>query len=314
MEYKSKADEFKKLIDEFKSVTILSHIRPDGDTIGSALAIYNLLKKLKKPVEVVCADSDLPIKYDFLKGFKNYKNKIDFKDSLIVCVDASEPKRVEFDLSQRVVVNIDHHISNSYFGKLNIVEVEVSTTVVVFKLLKELFKLNKDIVEPLYAGLVSDSVNFTTSLTTKDTFLIASKMLEYSIDPYFVATMINRRNSLAHLRAKGVVLNNLELFLDAKVAFSYMDDSDKLATGARNSDLDGIVDELISLATVEVAVFVTNFDGVIKASFRSKSIDVSKVALSFGGGGHKNAAGFEVKDGKIEEIKSKILEKLEDIL
>jgi len=314
VEYKSKADEFKKLIDEFKSVTVLSHIRPDGDTIGSALAIYNLLKKLKKPVEVVCADSDLPIKYDFLKGFKNYKNKIDFKDSLIVCVDASEPKRVEFDLSQRVVVNIDHHISNSYFGKLNIVEVEVSTTVVVFKLLKELFKLNKDIVEPLYAGLVSDSVNFTTSLTTKDTFLIASKMLEYSIDPYFVATMINRRNSLAHLRAKGVVLNNLELFLDAKVAFSYMDDSDKLATGARNSDLDGIVDELISLATVEVAVFVTNFDGVIKASFRSKNIDVSKVALSFGGGGHKNAAGFEVKDGKIEEIKSKILEKLEDIL
>ncbi len=312
MDYKNLANEFKKLLEEFRKVTIVSHIRPDGDTIGSALALFNSLKIMGYQTELVCMDSDLPLKLNFLNGFKKYKKKIDYKDSLIVTVDCADISRAGFDLQDRTVVNIDHHKSNTNFGILNIVEVEVSTTAVLYKLLKEGFAIDNKVAEPIYAGLLTDSINFTTTLVNSQTFELASELLGYGLNASYISEMINKRNSLAHTRLIAKAIDSLELFSDAKIAVMVLKNIDLKATGAKGSDLNGIIDFAIALVTVEVAILIVEFDTILKVSIRSKNEDISAIATKFGGGGHKNAGGFEVKSGKIEEIKNKILEQIKD--
>jgi len=312
MDYKSKADEFKKLLDSHKAVTVVSHIRPDGDTIGSALALFNSLKLSGKQVEIVCADSDLPLKLDFLEDFSKYKSKIDYKDSLVVTLDCADIARAGFDLEGRIVVNIDHHKSNTNFGVLNIIEVEVSTTAVLYKLLKSGFEINKSVAEALYAGLLTDSQNFTTTLVDKNTFKMASELLEYDLEPSFIAQMINRRQSLAHTRLIARAIDSLRLYKDGKIALMSISQEDLKATGAKISDVDGIIDFGISLVTAQIAVLIGEIEGLLKVSLRSKDVDVSKVAIAFGGGGHKNAAGFETKNEDINSLKDKILKYIED--
>jgi len=312
MDYKKKANELKELINRYKTITILMHKRPDGDTIGSSLALYESLKALKISCEVVCIDTQLPIKFRFLKSFNKIKKKIDFDNSLIITLDCADIYRTGFDLSDKEIVNIDHHKSNTNFGILNIVEVEVSTTVVLFKLLKKGFVINKDVAEALYCGLITDSINFTTSLVNIKTFEIAKELLEYGLDVNFISNNINKQQSLAHIRAKAKAINNLELKLNAKLALTFLDTQDIEQTGVKTIDIDGIIDEFISLATVEIAILLTNFDGILKASLRSKNEDVSLVAKKFGGGGHKNASGFEVKNGKIEQVKNDLVQYVRD--
>jgi len=312
MDYSRSYLEFKELLNKFKRITIISHIRPDGDTISSALAIYNYLKIDGVTSELVCANIP-PIKYKFLKGFDKFKSKIGYSDSLVITLDCADLTRVSFNLDNRVIVNIDHHSSNNNFGTLNIVEVEVSTTVVLYKFLKEGFSINKDIAECIYAGLISDSQNFTTTLTKKETFNIASELLEYGVDLVKVSNMVNKFNSLSHVRILGKAIDSLMLYSNAKIAVMIITKEDVEATGATFGDIDGIIDVAASLATVEIAILITNFLGLIKVSLRSKNVDVSKVASIFGGGGHKMAAGFEVKDGKIEQVKLDILKELKGI-
>jgi len=312
MNYKELANRFRELLESYRKVTIVSHIRPDGDTIGSSLALFNSLKLMGYQVEIVCQDTDLPLKLNFLDGFKRYKSKIDYSDSLVVTLDCADVFRAGFDLKGRTIVNIDHHKSNTNFGVLNVVEVEVSTTAVLYKLLKEGFAIEKKVAEPLYAGLLTDSINFTTTLVNSQTFELASELLGYGLDASYISEMINKRNSLAHTRLIARAIESLELFSDAKIAVMLLENSDLKATGAKGSDLNGIIDFAIALVTVEVAVLIVELDNILKISIRSKNVDISTIATKFGGGGHKNAGGFEVKSGKIEEIKNRILEQIKD--
>ena len=312
MNYKNLANEFKKLLDSHRKVTVISHIRPDGDTVGSSIALFNSLKLMGYQVELVCIDSDLPLKLNFLDGFNRYKKKIDYSDSLVVTLDCADISRAAFDLHNRTIVNIDHHKSNTNFGVLNIVEVEVSTTAVLYKLLKEGFVIDKKVAEAIYVGLLTDSINFTTALVNSQTFELASELLEYGLNASYISEMVNKRNSLAHTRLIARAIESLELFNDAKIAVMVLKSSDLKATGAKGSDLNGIIDFAIALVTVEIAVFIVELDNILKVSIRSKNEDISTVATKFGGGGHKNAGGFEVKSGKIEEIKNRILEYIKD--
>jgi len=307
MDYKSKADEFKELLESHKAVTVVSHIRPDGDSIGSALALFNSLKLSGKQVEIACADSDLPLKLDFLEGFGKYKKKIDYKDSLVVTLDCADITRVGFDLTRRDIVNIDHHKSNTNFGALNIVEIEVSTTAVLYKLLKSGFEINKNVAEALYAGLLTDSQNFTTTLVDVDTFKISSELLEYNLEPSYIAQMLNRRQSLSHIRLIARAIDSLRLYKNGKIALMVISQEDLKATGAKISDINGIIDYGISLTTVQIAILISDIKELVKVSLRSKDIDVSKIAIAFNGGGHKNVAGFETKNRDINSLKEKIL-------
>ncbi len=313
MNYKELAEQFLKLLDEHSSVSIISHKRPDGDTIGSATALYSSLKLMGKQVELVCIDShDLPRKLDFLNGFGKYKQKISYSDSLVVTVDCGDLGRCGLDLSGRRIVNIDHHKSNTYYGDLNIVEVEVSTTAVLFKLLQEGFAIDKNVAQSLYTGLITDSINFTTSLVNEHTFKLASDMISYGVDPSYVSQMVNKRESLAHTRLIAKAIDSMTLHIDGTVAVMTIEAEDLKATGARVSDIDGIVDFAVALVTVEIGVLIVELKNFYKVSLRSKNEDVSHIAESFGGGGHKNAAGFEVKEGKISEIKDEIIKRIKN--
>lgn len=314
MDYKKLVSEFLELIERHRKVTIISHIRPDGDTIGSATALFNSLKIMGYQAELVCMDSDLPLKLNFLDSFKRYKKKIDYNDSLVVTLDCADILRAGFELKDRTIVNIDHHKSNTNFGTLNIVEVEVSTTLVLYKLLKEGFAIDKSVAQSLYSGLLTDSINFTTTLVNSQTFELASELLEYGLDASYISQMINRRDSLARTRLIARAIDSLELYADAKVAVMTLNNSDLKATGAKVSDLNGVIDFAISLVTVEVAVSIVELNNILKVSIRSKNVDISYISTRFGGGGHKNAAGFEAKSAKIDEIKSKILEYIKDIV
>ena len=312
MDYKDLASKFLELLDSHRKVTIISHIRPDGDTVGSATALFNSLKLMGYQAELVCQDTDLPLKLNFLDGFKRYKKSIDYNDSLIVTLDCADISRAGFDLTNRLVVNIDHHKSNTNFGALNIVEVEVSTTLVLYKLLKEGFAVDKSVATSLYAGLLTDSINFTTTLVDSKTFELASELLGYGLDVSFISEMVNKRASLAHTRLIARAIDSIELFLDAKVSVMSLTNYELKASGAKGSDLNGIIDFAIALVTVEIAILIVELDNVLKVSIRSKNEDISILATHFGGGGHKNAGGFEVKSGKIENIKNKIIEYIKD--
>ena len=314
MDYKKVSKEFKNYIEQSNAITIISHLRPDGDTISSALALYNLFKKLGKRVEVCCIDSDLPINFRFLKGFDRYKTKIDFDDSLVITVDCGDLKRAGFNLDRREIINIDHHKVNTHFGKLNIVDFKAATACVVFNLIKEEFEIDKDIATALYAGVVSDSINFSTSLTSIDTFKNAIELLGYGVDLVEVANYVNKSKTLSHIRLLTYALNSLELGVNGKVSFMIVTEDDFKKSGAKNSDMIGIIDVGLSLITVEVAVFIAELEDKIKVSLRSKNVDISEIAQLFGGGGHKMAAAFEVKDGKILEVKDSLKIILKDYL
>ena len=310
MNYKELANRFRELLDKHRKVTIVSHIRPDGDTVGSAIALFNSLKLMGYQVEIVCQDTDLPLKLNFLDGFKRYKSKIDYSDSLVVTLDCADVFRAGFDLKGRTIVNIDHHKSNTNFGVLNVVEVEVSTTAVLYKLLKEGFAIDKSVAQPLYAGLLTDSINFTTSLVDSNTFKVASELIEYGVEPNFVAQMVNRRETLAHTRLIARAIESLELFENGESAILTITKDDQKATGAKMSDIDGIIDFAIALVTVKVAILFVETRKSIKVSLRSTKRDVMTIATTFGGGGHRNAAGFEVKNATIKQVSEMLLESM----
>lgn len=312
MDYTKAALAFKELLNQYERVSIISHKRPDGDTIGSAIALYHTLKNEGKKVELCCIDKDFPPQYRFLNGFERFKKSIDYSDSLIVTLDCADISRAGFDISHKDIVNIDHHKSNSGFGTLNVVSVDAATAVVLYKLIKSDFALTKEIATALYTALLSDSQNFTTTLVSAQSFRVALDLIEFGADPVQIAIKVNKYKSLSSLRLLARAIDSLQLHFDAKVGFMFLSKESLRAAGAKYSDIEGIIEYALSLATVEVAAIFVEFGDTIKVSLRSKELDISTIALFFGGGGHKNAAGFERKDAKIEAISSATLTKIKE--
>ncbi len=302
----------KEFIDSYSRVTILSHLRPDGDTIGTALGIYNILKENNKSVEIVCADRDIPLYLDFLPNFSKIKSKIDFNDSLIICCDGGDTKLFGFDLTNKDILNIDHHKTNTYYGKINIVKPKcASASQVAFDIFKKEFELNKNSVLCFYVGLVSDTKYFITNSVTKEVFDVSSDMIAYDIDISQVAYNLNQRKTLSSIRVLGDALNTLELHLDGKISTMNITQQNIKKAGAKYSDFVGVVDYGLSLATVQISILFIELNGIVRISLRSKKdIDISALAIFYGGGGHNNSAGFEMRIDNIEIFKKNLIKKI----
>ena len=306
-------DEVKQLIKEAESVTILSHLNPDPDAIGTALGIYNLLKASKKRrVEVVNASSELPRYLDFLSGFEKVKTKIDYDNSLVIACDCGSIERLWFDLEGRKILNIDHHRSNDRYGTLNVVFPDyASSSQVAYELFRKQYEVSVESAECFYAVLLSDTRYFTTSSVTARVFDVAREMVEIGVDPAKVAYHFTQRRSLASFRILQRALNSLKLYSDARIAVLTVTREDIAQTGATVPDMDGIVDYARSLVTVEVAVFVMELKEGIRVSLRSEGVDVNAIAAAFGGGGHKVAAGVTFEAGNLQQIIDTIVSKIE---
>ncbi|MBD3790147.1 MAG: DHH family phosphoesterase [Campylobacterales bacterium] len=305
----------KQKLDDAKAVTILSHINPDPDALGTALGIYALLVKDKsKKVEVVNVSKELPLYLDFLPYFKQVKHKIDYPQSLIISCDCGSIDRLGFDLSGREIINIDHHQSNTCYGTLNFVMPEyASSSQVAYKIFKSYCQIHSEAATCFYTALLSDTRYFTTTSVNHEVFTTASELVQAGADAADVAYHFTQRRSLASLRILESALGTLELHEDARIASIVVTRAQIEASGATMPDLDGIVDYARSLATVQIAFCVMETDEGIRVSLRSKGLDVSKVAMAFNGGGHKVAAGFMLKQSGLQETIDTILQTIQTL-
>ncbi|OQX76229.1 MAG: phosphoesterase [Epsilonproteobacteria bacterium 4484_65] len=308
-------EEVKTKIQSAECITILSHLNPDADAIGTALGIYNLLKKDKiKRVEVVNGSKALPLHLDFLPGFDKIKHQIEYENSLIISCDCGSIDRLGFDLDGRDIINIDHHRSNTQYGSINVVIADyASSSQVAFELLKKLYIVDADTATCFYTALLSDTRYFTTTSVNKEVFDVAYALVEAGAKPDVIAYNFTQRRSLSSLRILEKALSSLTLHEEAKVAVLRVTKEDIEATGAAVPDMEGIVDYARSLVTVKIALFAMELDDGIRISLRSKNVDLSQVASAFGGGGHKVAAGFIMKESGLQESIDRILEKIKEL-
>ena len=301
----------KHLVEQYDKVTILTHLNPDADTIGTALGIYALLKKYGKQVEVANYGKNLPNYLDFLPHFAKIKNRIDFENSLIISCDTGSVDRLGFDIVNREIINIDHHKTNTHYGVINVVEPKaVSASQVAFELFKDEFLITPEVATCFYTALVSDTRFFSTHNISQETFLVASEMIGYGVDFSSVILNLKERKSLASIRILSSAIDSLEMFEAGQIVTMVASRQKMLETGAKMTDIEGIVGYGISLATAEIAIFLVECQEYIRVSIRSKRIDISTVALHFNGGGHTHAAGFEIENISLKELLKEIKQKI----
>lgn len=308
-------EEVKAKIQSAECITILSHLNPDADAIGTALGIYSLLKKDKtKRVEVVNGSKVLPLHLDFLPGFDKIKHQIEYENSLIISCDCGSMDRLGFELDGRDIINIDHHRSNTQYGSINVVIADyASSSQVAFELFKKLYSIDADTATCFYTALLSDTRYFTTTSVNKEVFDVAHALVDAGAKPDVIAYNFTQRRPLSSLRILEKALSSLTLHEEAKVAVLMVTKEDIEATGATVPDMEGIVDYARSLVTVKIALFAMELNDGIRISLRSKCVDLSQVASAFGGGGHKVAAGFTMKESGLEESIDRILEKIKEL-
>jgi phosphoesterase RecJ-like protein len=249
----------------------------------------------------------MPNRLDFLPHFAKIKNQIDFDNSLIITCDSGSIDLLGFDLSSREIVNIDHHKSNTNYGTLNIVDSTcASASMVAYALLKNDFKMTKNIATCFYVALCTDTQNFVTLNVNEKVFNTASELISYGVDLSEVNKNLNQRKSLSSLRIFSSTLDTLELYEDGQIASLTVTQDNLEKAGAVNTDLIGLIDFAMALATVKIAIILVEFDNHLKVSFRSDAADVSSLAVYFGGGGHLMASGFRAEELDIELLLEKI--------
>lgn len=302
-----------ELIHKSHYITLISHINPDGDTLGGMLSLYPTLKKMGKNVSLFNASKEISTKYDFLPNFKKIKKIFPQKCDLLICFDCGSFDRLGILKGDFKIINIDHHKSNTLYGDINIVKKSASSTLVMMDILEQNGKISKDAAICIYTGLVEDTGFFMFNNTDEEVFSKASKLISLGVEPAKIAQNLKMRNSLAKTRLTSIFIDKIELLKDAKIAVGTVIQKDLKKSGALKSDTVHLVDILRNLATVELAIFIIELeDESYKISLRSKNtLDVSLLAEAFGGGGHKNSSGFEHKQEDIDRVIEQIINKVE---
>ncbi|GAH30453.1 unnamed protein product, partial [marine sediment metagenome] len=297
-------DEISKALQKNNNFLITSHVNLDGDGIGSELAFYFILKKLKKKPIILNQDK-LPKIYDFLPGSNKVHylddNCIDTKSIDVgIVLDCSNVKRIgktyEIFKNIKTIINIDHHKSNENFGSLNYVDSSVSSVgEIIYELIRSINidLLDEDISTCLFTAIITDTGSFRYSNVSSKTFKIASDLTSFGIKPYLIANNIYNRNTYSGLKLLGEALTTLEM--DDSKYVSWLTITRKMLNNAKANDeeIEGIIDLATTLDNTEISIlFRETKDNKIKISFRSKgNFDVNKFAGKFKGGGHPNAAG-----------------------
>lgn len=309
--------EIKDKIFSEDNIVVISHVNPDGDAIGSGLALTLGLKKMGKNVRFILQDK-YPDSVKFLNEInivEQYDENNEYKFDLSICVDGATDDRLgkaKELLKDRFVINIDHHISNTLYGKLNYVEEISSTSELIYKFLKFCeIDIDINMAEALYTGLVNDTGNFSHDNVTEKTFEMAAELKRIGASNSKVVREFFNTKSLPAIKLLGIAMYEMEYNENKKLAYYFMSKETLDKYNGRKEDTEGIVEKLIPFKEAEVSLFLREDKiGVIKGSMRSKhDIDVNEIASIFGGGGHRKAAGF-TSELPAEEIIKKVLERL----
>jgi phosphoesterase RecJ-like protein len=298
-------------IDSAKHIVVISHVNPDADSIGSASAMYTYLLQKHKKVSWYCKTKDITKKLSFIPWFDKIRDSFPSSADLAISLDCAHIKRLGVELDCELI-NIDHHESNTDFAMLNLVQTSaISTTEVLYNFFKaSSIKINPKMATALYAGLLDDSNGFMDDNVNGTTFALIKELIECGAEFKICNKNIMKSMSLAALRLKGIMFNNMTLECDARVAFFCVSDDEMRATGALGEDCELALEESMFLPQVEVAILVKqNSDLTIKGSIRSDTkVNASKIASAFGGGGHIGRSGFDTANVlDIQDIKEKIL-------
>jgi len=366
-----------QLIQKSEKILILPSSPPDGDSIGSAVALFLAIKKIGKEATVVCADP-VPEAIQFLPATNIIDNKLVTSNDFIVTLDCSKAKldTIKTDLqdnkvniiistkkgvlgekevsfhygpskydliivvdagdlmqlgklyednaglfTQLPVINIDHHISNNHFGKINYVDIMASsTTELIIPVLEELSKLTgkelitEDVATLLLAGIITDTGSFQNANTSPKAFANASHLLGYGARQQEIIQHIYKTKNLTMLKLWGRVLTKIQYDKLYRIVWSTISQQDFKETKSRDEDTGDIIDELMTNAPgADIVLLIKErSDGVISGSIRtvSPSIDASAIAELFDGGGHAQAAGFKIKNGNLLSTEQEIIKKI----
>lgn len=305
-ELKKATESALELINRYNNIYICSHIQPDGDSLGSILALAMAIKKLKKKgnINVVKVDN-IPSYFNFLPNIDIIEEKdVNQEVELFIALDSSDKERLgigaEFLSKAKAVINIDHHVTNEFFGDINIVlPSSGSTCEIVYKIIKYMdIEIDRDIATCLYTGINTDTGRFMYSNTTYETHMIVADLIKTGIDINDININIYQNVSIERTRLLLEALNQLELHDNGKVGVVVVTQEMLEKTKASMEDTEGIISFVMGINTIEAACLLKEVSyKEVKISLRSKKyVDVSKISAKFGGGGHIRAAGCTIND------------------
>ncbi len=310
-------------------ILVASHAEPDGDCLGSLVAMGMALIKLDKTITLF-NPSPIPAVYRFLPGVKRIVTQIKAAEEydLAIILDCGDIIRVGEDSSIvtqiPIVVNIDHHVSNTGFGHVQLIDTDACATAeIVYRLIQALeIPFDKAIATSIYLGILTDTGSFRFSNTNPAAFAISKAMIDIGVEPHAVAQRVFGTYSLGRIKLLNMALNSIEISENGKLSLMTVNRSMLNATGTSTEDIDGLINYARRIEDVKVAALIHEIkNGAGKftnmnryhVSLRSDStVDVAKIAGKFGGGGHTSAAGFQI-ESTLVSLKEKIIELADDL-
>lgn len=304
-----------ELIENKQTFAITTHVRPDGDGVGSSLGLCWLLRSLGKDAEVVLRDA-IPVSYQTLPGADEIKQvaEVNGKYDAVFVIECSDLSRPGIDgLESQVTVNIDHHSTSEHFGTINWIDATASAVgEMIYNLCKAIGgRISKEIAECIYLAIVSDTGSFHFSNTTDRTLKVASELIKVGVKPAAVSEVIYNSYPWSRIELLRQVLDTVRRDATGKIA--YMRQTLAMAENADavDGDNNGFVNIPLAAKDVEAVLYMREVKpDAYRVSLRSKGdINVARVAEKFGGGGHKNASGLRV-EGDWNELEARILQEL----
>lgn len=307
-------NEAKDLINRSNVIYIVGHIGPDGDSIGSAFGMCLALRKIGKNANVImqnCSDS-----FKFLPHIKEAKRNVEDESfDLLICVDSSNNDRLDISKEDynkaKSILMIDHHKIVNPYGDVNCISEDLpAASEIVYNLIKFMgIPLDDEIGTYIYTGLMTDTGSFNYSSTKPSTLIAAAELVEVGVNFSYICDKLNHTLKEAKLKLIAKAIDNMEVYFDGKFRYSYVPYEEIKRLGVDEEDAEGMTNYLRMPEGTEVAAYIRGkSDGTYKVSMRSGgNIDVSEIAINFGGGGHVRAAGYTIKED-LETQKQKLID------
>ncbi len=306
---------------------VTSHVNPDGDNIGSSLAVLFFLKKIGKNARYIM-DDEYPSNLMFLHDDSIVEKSENFnmKEYTVIALDAGDYSRIcaseEVLKASKGIICIDHHITNGDYGFLSYIDSLCSSTCeLVYNVIKRFESVNEEMIidesiaTPLYTGLMTDTGNFQYSNTNSSSFLMAADLIERGARKSEIVEQIYQNNSLNYYKILGEALKTLEVY-DNIISVITVTNEMMKKNGVDYGDIDAITPYTRDIKNIELGIFIKEkTPGEIKVSLRSKNyFDCTKLAKIFNGGGHLRASGCTIKDVSVEEAKKMLLKSANELI
>ena len=322
-------DQIIQHIKDAQRILIASHAEPDGDSVGSLVALGLALAKLDKKITMY-NPSPIPAVYRFLPGADRILRQIKNADTyeLALILDCGDLVRIGENSAEvekiPVLINLDHHVSNTGFGHIQFIDTSACATAeIVYRLIKALeIPFDKAIATSIYTGILTDTGSFRFSNTNQAAFAISKAMTDAGVEPHNVAQHVFGTYSLGRIKLLNLALNSIEISNNGKLSMMTVTRIMLNTTGTNSEDLDGMINYARRIEDVKVAALIheikngagkfTNMNRYHVSLRSDSSVDVARIAGKFGGGGHTSAAGFQI-ESTLVALKTKVIDLAEDL-